>query len=197
MLSPLLHHRVALRATQSPSAVAVIDGQRHVTYAELEERAALLAGHLRAQGVGPEGLVGVLLPRGLDLVVALLGIWKAGAAYVPLDTTHPADRVRRLLSDTGASVVVTDAAAVGMLAGTGASPLIAADALAGPAGAGPQAALRRRPSPRSWRVPGRRVCSPSRTRTFRSSGSCRNWSRSAICPAHRSTRRRSTCTTRS
>lgn len=121
-MSPLLHHRVALRAAQSPSAVAVIDGQRHVTYAELEERAGLLAGHLRAQGVGPEGLVGVLLPRGLDLVVALLGIWKAGAAYVPLDTTHPADRVRRLLSDTGASVVVTDEAAVGMLAGTGARP---------------------------------------------------------------------------
>ncbi|MFD9417486.1 amino acid adenylation domain-containing protein [Streptomyces goshikiensis] len=139
MLSPLLHHRVALRAAQSPGAVAVIDGQRHVTYAELEERAGLLAGHLRAQGVGPEGLVGVLLPRGLDLVVALLGIWKAGAAYVPLDTTHPADRVRRLLSDTGASVVVTDAAAAGMLAGAGVRPLIAADALAGPAAAQPEA----------------------------------------------------------
>ncbi|MFF7656621.1 amino acid adenylation domain-containing protein [Streptomyces sp. NPDC007983] len=130
-MSSLLHHRVALCAARSPHAVAVIDGQRQLTYTELEERAGRLAGHLRAKGIGPERLVGVLLPRGLDLVVALLGIWKAGAAYVPLDTTHPEERIRRLLSDTGASLVVTHEAGTRTLEGTGAGPVLVDGPLGG------------------------------------------------------------------
>ncbi|MCC3771375.1 amino acid adenylation domain-containing protein, partial [Streptomyces sp. UNOC14_S4] len=82
-----------------------------------------MASRLRDRGVGPEQLVGVLLPRGLDLVVALLGILKSGAAYVPLDTTHPVERVRSLLEDTGAKTVVTRETLAEALEGTTANPL--------------------------------------------------------------------------
>ncbi|MFI9626620.1 amino acid adenylation domain-containing protein [Streptomyces sp. NPDC052042] len=98
------------QAARTPMARAVTDGARHLTYAELDARADRLAHRLAAQGVGPESLVAVALPRSADLVVALLAVLKAGGAYVPLDPDYPADRVAYILADSGPSVLLTNTA---------------------------------------------------------------------------------------
>ncbi|TDC79579.1 amino acid adenylation domain-containing protein [Streptomyces hainanensis] len=102
-----LHQRVAEWAERTPDAVAVTDGDSQLTYAELNARADALAGRLRAAGVRPGELVGVALPRSADLVAALLGVLKAGAAYVPLDPDYPAERLDFLRTDAELSVVVS------------------------------------------------------------------------------------------
>jgi amino acid adenylation domain-containing protein len=98
-------------AATTPDALAVTGGDgAGVTYRRLDERANALAHRLRALGVGPEDVVGVLCDRGPDLLAALLAVWKAGGAYLPLDPAHPAGRVRTVLADAGARVLVTDSA---------------------------------------------------------------------------------------
>ncbi len=120
----LLHELVAQQAGRTPEAVAVIDSGRRLTYRELDQRANGLAYFLRGQGVSCETLVGVCLPRGVDLVVALLGVWKAGGGYVPLDPSHPVDRIRWMLADTGARLVLTDQAPENAFAGTATRPVL-------------------------------------------------------------------------
>ena len=89
-------------------AVAVVDGARRISYRELLERADAIAAELQARGIGPRNLVGVALPRSIDLVVAVVGVTRAGAAYVPIDLSHPAERRALILSDAHPRVVVTD-----------------------------------------------------------------------------------------
>jgi len=91
---------------------------RVLTYGELDERAGRLAGFLRTLGVGPETLVGVLIGSSPELVVGLLGILKAGAAYVPLDPSYPAERLSLMLAQTAAPVVLTQEALRGRLPDT-------------------------------------------------------------------------------
>ncbi|MFD0394688.1 AMP-binding protein [Streptomyces nogalater] len=81
---------------------------RQLTYAELGTRADALAHALVAHGAAPDRPVGVLLPRGLDLVVTLLAVWRAGAAYLPLDPGHPSARLSGLIEQTGLTLIVTD-----------------------------------------------------------------------------------------
>ncbi|GAB3512340.1 amino acid adenylation domain-containing protein [Phytohabitans suffuscus] len=100
---------VSWQAALTPYATAVVSGDDRIDYAALDLRANQLAHHLVALGVGPESLVGIDLRRDVDLVVALLAVWRAGGAYVPLDRAHPADRRRWILADTGASVLLTKA----------------------------------------------------------------------------------------
>ncbi len=95
------------RVTERCDAVAVIDGDRELSYGDLDAASNRLARHLINQGIGPECVVGVCLERGQDLIVALLAIWKAGAAYLPLDPDYPCDRLAFTLDDAGANVVVT------------------------------------------------------------------------------------------
>ena len=89
----------AAQAAAHPGATAVELGERSLTYAELAARANRLACFLAGRGVGPEALVGVLLPRSLDLVAAILGVLEAGAAYLPLDPAYPADRLAYIWQD--------------------------------------------------------------------------------------------------
>lgn len=77
-----------------------------LTYAQLHQSADDLAGRLQAMGIGPESVVGVYCERSIAMVVALVGIMKAGAAYLPLDLAHPAERTSFMLSDAGAAAVV-------------------------------------------------------------------------------------------
>ncbi|MGC5053933.1 amino acid adenylation domain-containing protein [Micromonospora sp. DT48] len=102
-----LSELVARQAALTPAATAVDGDTGQLDYAELDRRANQLGRYLAGLGVGPETLVAVNLDRGVDLVVALLGIWRAGAAYLPLDPNHPAQRRRWILDDSGAEVLLT------------------------------------------------------------------------------------------
>lgn len=114
------HAMFAERARTHPEAPAVEHEGRTLSYGELNARANRLAHHLRALGVGREDLVGVCLERTPDMVAALLGVLKAGAAYVPLDPAYPADRLGFMLSDSGVRTLVTQGAPADGLAGHGA-----------------------------------------------------------------------------
>jgi amino acid adenylation domain-containing protein len=103
----LVHEQVAAQAAARPDAVAVVAQDAQLTYAALNERANRLAQHMSALGVGPEARVGVCLERGLALVVALLAVLKAGAAYLPLDPDYPAERLAFLLADAQVAVLIT------------------------------------------------------------------------------------------
>ncbi|MEU0678185.1 amino acid adenylation domain-containing protein, partial [Streptomyces sp. NPDC006172] len=102
-----VHEAFAAQAARTPDAVAVTGDGFTYSYAELEARANQVAHRLLAHGIGAEAPVGVLLDRGPDLHAALLGVWKAGAAYVPLDPGFPAARVEAMLSDAGATLALT------------------------------------------------------------------------------------------
>ncbi|WP_234381496.1 amino acid adenylation domain-containing protein [Streptomyces sp. NRRL S-1521] len=97
---------IRTRAGRTPDAVAVRSGQETLTYAEFEARANRLARHLAGLGVARETRVGLCLPRGVDMVVAELAVWKAGGAFVPLDPEYPADRLGHVIADSGARVVI-------------------------------------------------------------------------------------------
>ena len=92
-------------AAARPDAIAVVHEARSLTFAALNRRANQLAAHLRGFGVGPESLVGVCMSRSCDWVTALLAVWKAGAAYLPLDPRHPWERLAAQL-DAAMPVVV-------------------------------------------------------------------------------------------
>jgi amino acid adenylation domain-containing protein len=99
----------AEQVARTPYAVAVCDPRRALTYRQLDERSNQLAHHLRCQGIGAGDVVGIRLGRSVDLTVAMLGILKAGAAYLPLDPAYPADRTDFMLRDSSARTVVTAA----------------------------------------------------------------------------------------
>ncbi len=108
----LLHEGFEQQTVRTPDALALIDGTRRLTYQDLNAEAGRLADRLRALGAGPETIVGVHLPRTAELILALLAVLKAGAAYLPLDTTYPAERITFLLEDAKAKLVVEVGCAV-------------------------------------------------------------------------------------
>ncbi|WP_370949850.1 amino acid adenylation domain-containing protein [Amycolatopsis sp. cg5] len=98
----------AEQVAADPAAQAVVFQDESLTYAELDERSDHLAAYLREQGAGPERFVGISLPRSLDMIVAVLAIQKAGAAYLPLDPDYPADRLRMMVEDANPILVLDD-----------------------------------------------------------------------------------------
>ncbi|MEU3693411.1 amino acid adenylation domain-containing protein [Streptomyces narbonensis] len=105
----------AASVARTPHAPAVVFEDTTLTYAELDRRAEALARRLRARGAGPERYVAVAVPRSAELMVALLGVLRTGAAYLPVDLDYPADRVAFMLTDSGARTVVTTGEAAGRL----------------------------------------------------------------------------------
>jgi amino acid adenylation domain-containing protein len=108
-----LHELFEAQAARTPDAVAVIGGSgdrqtggERLTYAELDRRAEGLAAALRALGIGPERVAGVLMDRTPELIVALLAVLKAGGAYLPLDPKYPSQRTAFMLADSGARVLL-------------------------------------------------------------------------------------------
>ena len=105
----LIHRRVEAQARQRPDASAALHDGQQLSYGELDRRANGLAKRLIKLGAGPEQRVAVVAQRGLDTLVGLLAVLKAGAAYVPIDPAHPAERLAYLLEDSGPCVVLTQA----------------------------------------------------------------------------------------
>ncbi|CAN3985588.1 amino acid adenylation domain-containing protein [Kitasatospora purpeofusca] len=149
--------RFASHAAAAPGATALVCGGRRTSFAELDRRSAALARGLAARGVVPEAVVALALPRTEAAVVGLLGVLRAGAAYLPLDLDHPDERLAAMLDDVRPACVLTTAAAAGRLPAAAAARLLldpAGETVAGEAadadGAGhgdADAAVVRRPGP--------------------------------------------------
>lgn len=107
VLHACVHQLVSARAVAAPHAIAVTQGKRSLSYQDLDRRAERLAHLLRSLGVGPDVVVGIYLDRSLAMIVGALGILKAGGAYLPLDPSHPTERLMFLLKDAQASILVT------------------------------------------------------------------------------------------
>ncbi|AIY42364.1 Peptide synthetase [Collimonas arenae] len=103
----LLHQLCEAQAERTPQAVAVQQGEQQLSYVELNRQANQLAHYLRELGVQPDDRVAICVERSLAMVVGLLAVLKAGAAYVPLDPAYPADRLAHMLADSAPRVVLT------------------------------------------------------------------------------------------
>ena len=101
---------IRAQARRTPRAIAVQCGERRYTYARLDREIDALAARLATAGVGAGQVIGVQLERGVDLVVALIAVMRAGAAYLPLDPQHPQARRDQLIADAGVTLLVTRAA---------------------------------------------------------------------------------------
>ncbi|MFQ5421362.1 MAG: AMP-binding protein, partial [Anaerolineae bacterium] len=108
-----IHHRFAVQAAQTPDAIALIDGPHQLTYRALNQQANQLAHHLIQQGVQPGDLVGISVNRSATTIIALLGILKAGAAYLPLDPTYPAERLAFMIENAQPQVIITHSSVIG------------------------------------------------------------------------------------
>ncbi|NJR43314.1 MAG: non-ribosomal peptide synthetase [Akkermansiaceae bacterium] len=102
-----IHELFEAQVAQTPHSIALVYEENSLSYAELNARSNRVAHYLVAQGVKPDTLVGLCVERSLEMVVGLLGILKAGAAYVPLDPTYPSERLRYMLEDSGVGIVLS------------------------------------------------------------------------------------------
>ncbi|HVN52764.1 MAG TPA: amino acid adenylation domain-containing protein [Anaerolineaceae bacterium] len=102
-----VHQLIEEQAARSPQATAVVFQDQAITYTDLDRRANQLAHYLRTHGVGPEVCVAVCLERSIEQVVGLLGIWKAGGAYLPLESRLPQERLAFMLADSSSRILIT------------------------------------------------------------------------------------------
>ena len=103
----LLHRLFEEQAARVPNRIALVHAQEHVTFAQLNQRANQVANYLLTLGAGPEKPIAVFLERSCDMLAAILGILKCGAAYVPIDPTYPVKRIRHILHQSDVSAVIT------------------------------------------------------------------------------------------
>jgi non-ribosomal peptide synthetase component F len=102
-----LHELFEAQVKSAPEKIALVCDQQQVTYGELNRRACHLAHYLRHCGVGPEQMIGIMSHRSVEMVVGLLGILKAGGAFVPLDAGYPPERLSFMLKDARISLLLT------------------------------------------------------------------------------------------
>nr|WP_231505345.1 non-ribosomal peptide synthetase [Paenibacillus massiliensis] len=102
-----LHQIFEAQAESRPEKIALVFEDHHLTYKELNERSNALARTLRNKGVQPDQVVGIMVERSLEMIVGILGILKAGGAYVPIDPEFPEERIRYMLEDSGAQLLLT------------------------------------------------------------------------------------------
>lgn len=121
-----LHQLIEGQAARTPDQPALAFEGERLTYGELNRRADRLAYHLGGMGVGPEAIVGLLVGRSLEMIVGILGILKAGAAYVPIDAAYPRERIDFMLSDAGATTLLTQTALLEMVP-TGSGQVVCLD----------------------------------------------------------------------
>src|SRR6267142_7003638 len=110
-----LHQLIEQQAQRTPDQVALVFEQWRLTYRELNRCADQLARHLRTLNGGPETLVGLFVERSLEMVVGILGVLKAGAAYVPIDAANPQERIAFVLTDANVTVLLTQTSLVANL----------------------------------------------------------------------------------
>lgn len=110
-----VHQLIAAQAARIPEQLALVCGAEHLTYAELDQKTNQLAHALQKMGVGPESLVALCLERSPAMLVAILGVLKAGGAYLPLDPNYPAERLAFVLADAGVPLVLTQEHLAGRL----------------------------------------------------------------------------------
>jgi non-ribosomal peptide synthetase component F len=103
-----VHKLFEQRSADAPDAIAVVHGNVQVTYQDLNATANQIAHRLQSAGVGPDVRVGICAQRGVPLLAAMLGVLKAGGAYLPLDPTYPAERLAFMLDDAQPAVILTD-----------------------------------------------------------------------------------------
>lgn len=104
---PGIHELIVKQARQKPEEVALILGNKKVTYGELDTKSTLIASYLLAQGIKKNDIVGLCLERSTDMIIALLGILKAGAAYLPLDPEYPTERISYIMDNAFAKALLT------------------------------------------------------------------------------------------
>ncbi|WP_146084124.1 non-ribosomal peptide synthetase, partial [Xanthomonas albilineans] len=119
-----VHELFEAQVARDPAAIAVVQGEVALTYGELNAQANQLAHYLRALGVRPDDRVAICIQRSVEMVVALLAVLKAGGAYVPLDPAYPPERLAYMLTDCGATVVLTDTGSRHLVEGSPASDVI-------------------------------------------------------------------------
>jgi tyrocidine synthetase III len=102
-----VHELFEAQAGKTPDNIAVVYGDKQLSYNTLNEKANQLASVLRAKGVGPDSIVGIMVERSLEMIIGIMGILKAGGAYLPIDPEYPEDRVVYMLEDSGTEVLLT------------------------------------------------------------------------------------------
>ena len=102
-----VHQLIEAQVDRTPDAIAVVSGRDRLTYRELDRSANQLANHLRGLGVGPDVPVGICMDRSTQMMIALVGVMKAGGTYVPLDPEYPTERLAFMIEDSGLECIIT------------------------------------------------------------------------------------------
>lgn len=130
-----IHELVAARARVAPDAIALVCGDERLTYGDLDRRADQLAARLAALGAAPDVLVGLCTERSIEMIVAILGILKAGSAYLPLEPGMPSDRLAFMIEDAAPPIIVTQRCLAATIPQTGAAVVLIDDLGDGPSSA--------------------------------------------------------------
>ncbi|HEV7922516.1 MAG TPA: amino acid adenylation domain-containing protein [Thermoanaerobaculia bacterium] len=126
-----IHQLFEEQAAAHPDAVALVCGNEELTYGSLNQKANQLADYLREQGLGPGSMVGLCVERSFEMVVAVLGALKAGAAYVPLEPSYPRERIESLINDAKLEVVLVQSSVIQRLPLSGVDVVLLDDPLDG------------------------------------------------------------------